>query len=240
MQATKYSLIMPYLNRLSQFRRTLQSLVYHYAGREDFEVVVVEDSKNQDSVHTLIDEFRGQGIVIRLVKTGREDGPNPAPLFNVGVAVCRGQFVVLTNPECLHMTNVLAVLDREFRADSNVYVVCACRHVKPESSFMSPDAFQWQDIMWYQHSSHRNLRYHFCSALPKDWYQRVGGFDERYADGISYDDDDFRDRVERSGIRVVVTDEALVFHQEHGKYRPSGWKGLLARNEGIYEATKEQ
>jgi len=45
----------------------------------------------------------------------------------------------------------------------------------------------------------------------------AGGFDDRYADGIAYDDNAFRDRVARAGIPFAVRDDILVLHQWHDK-----------------------
>lgn len=45
--------------------------------------------------------------------------------------------------------------------------------------------------------------------------ERVGGFDERYAPGLAYEDDEFLARVKRAGIKVEIIDDPFVVHQKH-------------------------
>jgi GT2 family glycosyltransferase len=234
----KYSIIMPHWERAELLRHTLQSFAFHYAGRNDWEVVIVEDSKNTDNVREVVALFVGMPIVV--VRTGRDDGYNPATAFNVGVNAARGQYVVLTNPECLHFTPVLQQLDTLFAEQPHVYVVCACESIKDSGDFKRPDTFKYRHHMWYQHTQHRNECLHFCTALRRDLFLGFDGFDERYSEGIAYEDNSFRDRVKRAGIPFVVRDDIVVLHQWHDKI--SGIvprqldRELRSRNRQLYQA----
>ena len=45
----KYSIILPYYNR-PEFKSALLSFKHHYVGRNDYEVIIVEDIKNEMNI----------------------------------------------------------------------------------------------------------------------------------------------------------------------------------------------
>ena len=227
----KYSFLLPYYDRHIQFIETLESFLGLYKGRNDYEVVIVEDAKN------VADPIK-HALFIHLINMFATEIPirhvryplaviNPVGMFNMAAKLAQGEYFILSSPECRHETNVLAGLDEEFAKNPNAYVVCACQALKADGTFH----------MWYQHSIHRNAKYHFCSAISKDQFDVMGGFEEAYQYGYCFDDDDFRDRIIHSSTPVVVCDDLLVSHQWHSKaYRPSNWKLLWEKNKKIYEA----
>ena len=84
----KYSIIMPYVKRIRQFERTLRSFDWHYRFRNDFELVVVEDSKN-------IEDKKEHKMLVDMIGYYQQSFPiihleikqkvyNPAPLYNAG------------------------------------------------------------------------------------------------------------------------------------------------------------
>lgn len=234
----KYTFIIPYFRRGAQFYNTLASLKYYYGHRDDWDMIVIEDSKNDDQLKSLVSLF-GNDISIRIIKTGREDLYNPSPAYNAGVQAALGEYVILTSPECMHMGNVLVAFDGIFEKMPEAYVVVACESGKNiKGVFTHPSSVTYDHHMWYQHQTHRNNRYHFCSALKCDTYIAIGGFDERYADGYCFDDDAFRDRVASNGISFVCIDDVVVLHQEHEKgHVPTA---LWERNKKLYEDEKLQ
>jgi GT2 family glycosyltransferase len=238
----KYSFIMPYFQRAAQFYNTLASLKHHYATRNDWDITVIEDSKNSDDLHSVVQLFNDD-IPIKVVRTGRDDLYNPSPAFNVGVDQAEGEYIILTNPEGMHMNDVLAVFDEALADQPDAYVIAACesgRNCKGVFDPERPKAFAYDHHMWYQHGQHNNRCYHFCTAIRRETYLRIGGFDERYADGYCFDDDAFRDRVKWAGIPFVVRDDALTLHQEHdkGSLSKSVIRKLWDKNHALYEADK--
>ena len=214
----KYSLVMPYIDRLEVFKRTCESLLFHYADRKDFEIILVEDSKNDDDIVDVLCDYADKLTIVHVPCVN--PGFNPSPLINAGVERATGKYIILTNPECLHLTDILSVLDEEFKKGDDAYIVCACQSVLDcNEPFENPETFQFKHQMWYQHTEHRDVRYHFCTAISKKNYQTIGGFDERYADGIDYDDDAFLRSVNQSHLKVIPRDDALVLHQEHRAIR---------------------
>jgi hypothetical protein len=233
----KYSFLLPYCKRNS-FRSSLISFVYHYSQnpyypRNDFEVVVIEDITNKESathhneLMAIIDEFKDKINIVYCLDEFRSH--NSAKKYNVGFKNSTGQFMVLSNPETFHEVDILSGFDEEFSINPNSYIICSCRAM----TFAKPsiDTFEEyrnsQFFRWYQHSRMNNRCLHFCSALSRENFIRVGGFDERYCSGIAYEDDSFRHRVQANGIPFVLRDDLIVIHIEHER-------GYLEQNQLLY------
>jgi hypothetical protein len=77
---------------------------------------------------------------------------------------------------------------------------------------------------WYQHSIHKNNCYNFCTAIMREDLLDLGGFDERYAGGVEYGDNDFILRVRRKGMNVISVDEPMLYHQNHEGMSYSNFK----------------
>ena len=242
----KYSILMPYINRAGHLHNTLVSFKHHYADRDDYEVMLVEDIKNPENDHKrLLDVISafGNDIHINLIVAGKHEWFNPSPLFNIAAKSARGSYFIITSPEIFHKSNVLDALDTEFTKDPDAYIVCACENRKG----CNLDIKAFDDLggvhdVWYQHSMNpchnegANRMYHFCTAISKDNYFKLGGFDEDYSFGICYDDNDLIDRVQLSGIPVVVRDDMVTVHIAHKHdTRPDNWRELFTRNQQIYK-----
>lgn len=214
----RYSVLMPYHDRAKELRNTLLSFRHHYAGRTDYEVVVVEDLKDVGSsdLHGgLLSTLREFTDIPCVIYPSPSSCSNPTPAFNFGASRCKGAFIVITNPEVMHHADILSGLDGEFDADPNVYVVCGCRDVTVTDRAGDWPSVRYADGQWLVHTVHNHRRLHFCSALSKGTYRKVGGFDEEYAKGVGYDDDDFRNQVEACGVRFSDRDDLLTLHQAH-------------------------
>jgi GT2 family glycosyltransferase len=204
---------MPYHDRIEQFWNTLVSLQHWYSCRDDWEVIVIIDGADQQ-----IDVPVGIQHRVITQRVVRQD-VNPAPLFNLAAKIATGEYFVITNPECYHAADVLKWMDRAFSIDPMGYAVAACDHVEHVGRIDSYRDSLGTFLEHYQHGWNRNVLYHFCSALHRDQYARLGGFDERFGSGYACEDDDFRDRVVCAGIKWFINNDAKVLHQKHGKLK---------------------
>lgn len=193
----KYSVLLPFYNRTEQFSHSLLS----YPQRDDIEILLGVDSKCKDIEKEAIEILhKTTDRDFKLIHVDNQ-GLNPVIIFNRLSEAAQGTFYIISNPETIVNPNVFNGLDRAFESNPDSYVVCAVRGV----------------TMWLQHSVHRNRKLHFLSALSAHNYNKVGGFDEEYSKGISYDDDDFIHTIEYNGIPVVVRDDLVGFHQDHDR-----------------------
>jgi len=232
----KYSILMPYYKRFLHLHNTLVSFKEFYKDRKDYEIIIMEDIKNirNEKEHkqllSLIEKF---GIDLNIVHLETDFDPciNPCLSFNYAAKQAKGKFLVITNPECFHTKNILNGFDEEFDKNENVYIICGCFAVHftafvesfKEMETLSWDKTKFKEFMWYQHSQKNNRGLHFCTAISKELYFKIGGFDEQYQYGRSYDDDDFRNTIMANKIPFVLRDDLLVLHIEHHKdYERSG------------------
>ena len=92
---------------------------------------------------------------------------------------------------------------------------------------------------WYNHPRYNPRKYHFVSAIARENPLEFGGFDEKYAGGYCFDDNEFVVRMERSPFELVMIPPTTCFgvHQWHPSTLPSkGNKDLKwKRNRNLFK-----
>ncbi|TSA08004.1 MAG: hypothetical protein D4R73_09110 [Deltaproteobacteria bacterium] len=241
-KGVEYSIIMPYIDRPILLHNTLLSYQYWYKGRQDWELLIIQDSKcaRPEELHQVVAEWQTQGLPIRVIVQEADDCYGPSKLFNRGVIEAKGVYVVLTSPEIYHESNILAALDKAFDGDPEQYLVCACQSRKAPAGnaikIGQHGELSGVPEQWFQHSKLRPARYHFCSALNKQIYLQSGGFDESFSEGFCFDDDDFRESLLKAGVVISQRDALLVSHQWHDHCIVPNEKVRWKRNKALYEA----
>jgi hypothetical protein len=235
---TKYSLILPYYKR-PELVFFLMDSVDKYTMRYDFEIIIVEDSKNfrseidHERLMNIIEAY-GDKLFIRHI-VDCEESYCSAHKYNMGVATAEGQVILLSNPEIVHIGDVLLHLDNKDILVGNQYYVYDCESVYLK---MEDDrTFSTVHNRWYQHLS-INRQYHFLSAILKDDYERIGGFDERYSGGLGYEDDSFIMRVRRNRLFINCVSDPYCQHIEHSRryeMTPKERERLIDINRKIWE-----
>ena len=238
----KYTFIIPYIDRYIQFKNTLISYWHWYMDRIDWEVIIIKDSKckEDNNFQDLISHWIIRGMRIKMVESLKSNNTyNPSALYNQGVKNASGEYVVLTSPEIFHEVDILTGFDNEFENMPDSYLICACQNRLSPRHFI--DVKVHSDLRgrldkWYQHSIYRPSLYHFCSAIKKDIYESIGGFDKRFMDGYCFDDDDFRDTIQAANIKIIQLDDLLTYHQEHNSIEIPEKMIKWQRNKDLYES----
>lgn len=241
------SIIMGYYNRKEQLIRTLQSIVNSVI--QDIEVILVDDcSCESERVEDLIPKF--PFLKVKRVERLNKWYTNSCMPFNMGIASAKGDKLILQNPECLHIGDVLNYVDKNLTDD--VYFAFSTYALNPEfysllSAKRLEEIPEWisllpqksfYDIGWYNHPIYNPTYYHFCAAITRSNMDKLGGFDERYAEGIAYDDNELVERVKRMPIKLEAPVDPLVVHQWHSKvnsYSFMDYKEKHFRNKVIFE-----
>ena len=226
------SVLITYYNRKKHLLNTMRSYALTKLPKEEVEFLIMDEES--DSEHQLHQEdFSEFGFLVRLFRVARlGDCPviQPNDMFLRSV----GDIIVLQNPECIPVGDVLScVADRAGRGR---YLSFECYNSTPDyadrlfseftgesssgaiKSLVEPvvQACATSDFSpgWYNHRIHRPLGYHFLSALTRKDFELLNGFDERFAPGVAYGDDEFIFRV-RKLLRVVFVGEPFCIHQQH-------------------------
>lgn len=227
----KISIVTAYYNRKKLFENTLSSIVSQSPDPSmELEVIAVDDGSDEEERLEDLTEQYPFLKVIRLEKADKWYFNSCIP-FNIGFREAKGDIVILQNPECLHYGNVLKYTQKHIN-DSN-YISFSCFSLGIESTdnlhtlLESPEKLQ--KLMadnnvgyigdgldcWYNHSVINPKGYHFCAAITKKNLYDLGGFDERFARGIAFDDNEFLHRVKLKGLQIEIIDQPIVLHQNH-------------------------
>lgn len=230
------SIVMSAFRRQEQLEVTLRSI--HSSSVKDYELIIVDDASPTPLV---CDEAK----IIR-VEPNEKWYTNPCIPYNRGFKEAKGDIVVIQNPECYHVGDVLGYVQDKIRR--GLYLSFACYAInrnetqklaRGEMPHIKMRTFKRpEDNGWYNHAHFRPVGYHFCSAITREDLDKVGGFDERYADGIGFDDDDFAKRVRRAGLRTVIVENPYVLHQFHMpfSYMVSNMRQLHDKNKKLYHS----
>ncbi len=254
------SIITAYYNRKALFVETLKSI--SRSKYKDIELIAVDDcSDKEHNIEDLIGDFPFLNVVCLYKKN--KWYTNPCIPFNIGIRQAKGDIILLQNPECLHVNDVLSFMVENV-TDKN-YITTSTYGLNAEYTTMLPfraeqsnflewfkdlpqDKFRGWDINdgngWYNHPVYSPTYYHFCSVMTKRNMDKLQGFDERYATGIAYDDDDLVERITRLGLQKIITTDVIVIHQNHSRkynHQRKNYSSLWEKNKILFNnVTKKE
>lgn len=248
----KISIVMAYHNRRGLLIKTLESIVKtQFKG--SFEIVVVDDA-SIDSQRIVDLPGLFPKLNLKIIQIDKKDKwwVNPCIPNNVGFELASGGIFIIQNPECLHVGDILSYVAENMSV--NKYIAFGCYAVdqvktqliskidggstKDIYKIISPTNDVLLDLCpsmnrWYQHSEFSTRGLNFCTAITRQDLEDLGGFDEAYANGISYDDTEFIRRVRRKGMYVDMIDTPFVIHQYH-RYTDYSNKRLVDLNTNLF------
>lgn len=251
----KFSLVTAFYNRRALLLTTLKSLLAS-PHRDDLEVIVVDDASRAEEQIDDVPQLFDLDITVVKVKPEEKWWRNPCIPFNLGFNRAQGDIVIIQNPECVHCGDILGTAAREMRP--NRYVNFGCYSADEELTrrvsavdFAAPGLTERlqsalhpmvnrgtvgdAETGWYNHSKHKANRLHFCSAIMRADLETLGGFDERYANGMAFDDNELLTRILRKEMDVQVVDSPFVIHQFHGATNYAGNSAAYRRNEALFK-----
>lgn len=141
---------------------------------------------------------------VRLISYWYDNGFNPAHAFNLGVKLARYQTIIITCPEVRPMPDVLDKLS--YRIGRNV--VCQVWN-------LDPDGIPMMSLVNSQYRS-STPGFYFLAMFNKSDIQTINGWDERFMQGHSHEDEDFGNRWVRAGLPFEIADDIQADHQYHG------------------------
>jgi GT2 family glycosyltransferase len=249
------SIVMAYYNRKQLLINTLNSIVK--STNKDIEVIVVDDGSSENH---RIENIKEQFKFLKIIRIEPKDKwyVNPCIPFNIGIRAAIGDIIVLQNPECLYVHDVLTYINENIDDTKYLTISTYALDENTTNSLLkySDDSILLRffktlpqqpvnekfSIGWYNHSKYRPAYFHFCSAITKKNMDLLNGFDERYANGIACDDDEFVIRIGRLGLNKIICDEVSVIHQYHAPiyYNIPNAGGLRNNNGVLLNITKNE
>ena len=230
----KISIVTAYYNRRKLFHNTLKT-IEQSKYKDLVEVIVVDDNSiNEEMITDFPNLF---DIDIKVIRIEQKDKwwKNPCIPFNIGFKEAKSDIVIIQNPECLHMGDIIEYTLNNIK--ENLYLNFGAYSVDKSNTeqinnldFNTNIQEQISNIItptntgpilndgtnvWYNHSIYRPIMLHFCSAITKKDLYELGGFDERFARGVAYDDNEFLFRIKCKNMEIKIVDNPFVIHQNH-------------------------
>lgn len=122
----KISIVMAYFNdRKTQIINTLDGFNDNYYGKYNFEVIIVDDnSKDEDRLDDNITKYNYPIKYRYITKTEKGNRTNPCAAYNIGFKLADGDLIIIQNPECYHVGDILGHA-MKFLNDTN-YLAYSC------------------------------------------------------------------------------------------------------------------
>lgn len=227
-----FSIVMAYYNRKKQVINTLNYFKENYK-EFNFEVIIVDDNSTPE--HNLNEIIKNYNYNIKyIVITNEEKGDriNPSIPYNIGFKNTEGKIVIIQNPECIHVGNLLNTLNQKLTY--NNYIAFSCyncisdeltNELLQNTNLINNIDYhnknkQNNNFIWYNHPTYRPTHFHFCSAIMNDNLKILGGFNEEFAKGHSFDDNEILLSIQNNlklDIISLYPNDGYVIHQWHSR-----------------------
>ena len=228
------SIVMAYYNRRPLLFNTLRGL--ESQKNDGLEIVIVDDgSASEHEIFDVCDLFDLNIKLLRIEPESKRINCKYFPVrlnscvpYNLGFINASGQKIIMQCPECIHNGNIIEYT-KQYLGKRDYFVFATysineailgkimngenpAQAIKPINNRIPSGN---GDTAWYAHSVYNPTMLHFCSAITKADLYDLGGFDERYAEGLAYEDNELLMRIRKKRMKVVGIDEPFVIHQFH-------------------------
>ena len=224
------SVIVPVHGKWPYTRACLASIEAHRPA-VPFEVLVVDDASPDDTA-----ELVTASLGVRLARSERNVGFVGA--CNLGASQARGSYFLFLNNDTEVAPGALDALVGAADSDDKIGLVGAML-VYPDGKLQESGGIIWADGSGWNYGRDQDASsaiFHvrrdvdYCSGaailVRREVFERVGGFDQRYAPAY-YEDTDLAFAIRATGYRTIVEPRAVVMHHEgvsHGTDFTAGVK----------------
>lgn len=220
MRIKKLSIVIPYYNRRELVFNVLRS-IEATQGSYPVEIVVVDDgSSDEHNLNNARELFPTMDINVIVLKRSCGVWRGPAYAYNVGFAYATGDVILINSSECMHIGNVIEYVFDNMHTDRYI-TFSAYQGDEYLNRILSilplediPRCLGKMNNGWHLHSSLYNI-IPYCAAISAKSMAKLGGYDERFCEGIGFDDYDFTDRIYNLGLQTRIVDDPFVVHQWH-------------------------
>jgi len=221
---TPISIIIPAFNQLDFCRACIASLQRNTA--RPYRLILV-DNGSTDGVSTFFDSIPKAEVIHAAGNRGFAGG------VNLGLARAEGH-VVLLNSDTLLSPEWLERLERALLSGEDIGMAgpmsnCAAGAQQIDGLTLRTeeqiDAFA-RELAVRKDGTVRSVTrlVGFCLMIREAVWREIGPFDERFGIG-NYEDDDYCTRVRRAGYRLMVAEDAFVFHHGGRTFAGMGLEG---------------
>jgi glycosyltransferase involved in cell wall biosynthesis len=220
------SIVMAYFDRRQLLINTLKSIEYYSKGFP-VELIIVDDGSSEQ-INDINILFPHMNINLLIVEKENKTWNNPCVAYNMGFNLIKGDVVMITCPECIHVGNIIEYVFNKFKPNTywafstyagdnmlNEYFYDFVWMDEPEQKILniiSPDFKNG----WHSHSEPFYYTIiPFCGVISRKDLETLSGYDERFIDGWGCADYDLTDRIKNIGLETAIIDDPFCIHQHH-------------------------
>lgn len=186
------TICMPYFERLERLKKTVTSFISsgYFRGGSHCSVglSIVDDGSIDEPCAVYLKEIGAYINIRHSALPPKKMWKNPCVPINRAARQTSSPLILLQSPETYHPKPVVEGMANLMTTYKDI-ILCPTR------------ATNHKGIEWYAHPDIRPVKYWFCQLMSRDFFEEVGGFDESFREGHSYDDDDFADRLSNAGAQ---------------------------------------
>ena len=212
------SIIIPVFNKADYTFQALRSLLRE-VDLDEHEIIIV-DNASTDETPRLLAHFAAHVTVVR-----NEENRGFVDACNQGAARARGQYLIFLNNDTVVLPGWQRALVETVERDERVGAVGSL-FLYPDDTIQEAGAIIWCDgaahhCGWGHRADDRRFNYarevDYCSGasllIRKELFDRLGGFDARYAPAY-YEDADLCMGVRALGYKVIYQPASRLIHYE--------------------------
>ncbi len=216
-EKVKVSVIIPVFNQF-QFTQACLASVRQHLDEQALEVIIVDDGSTDETVASA-------PLIEGTVYLRSPSNVGFVASCNWGATRARGEYLVFLNNDTMVTEGWLSTLLATFQDESSAGLV-GSKLIFPDGRLQEAGGIIWNDASGWNYGKFDDAgkpKYNYlrevdyCSAacvmIPKALFERVGGFDLRYAPGY-YEDTDLSFKVRQSGYKPLYQPLSEVIHFE--------------------------
>jgi polysaccharide pyruvyl transferase CsaB len=206
--------------------------------------VIVVDNASSDGTPEYLATVAAGDVRVRCVYNRENRGF--AAANNQGIALSRGDVVVLLNNDTVVPPGLMGRLVGHLRRDASFGLLCPTTNFCGNEALVEPDYVAIAGLPSYAARRASEFRGRvfdlgvaamYCVAARRRVLDEVGPLDEAYGIGM-FEDDDFAVRMRAKGYRVACAEDAYVHHVGQGAFRklsPEAYDLLWKKNRAYFE-----
>jgi len=222
------SVIIPTYNRLEKLKKTIKSAENQTLGKEDFEVIVVDDGSTDGTKDFMENFFAPEGFSLRYYFL-EHSGPEKAR--NLGIEKSQGDIIFFCGDDTILHENLLEIHKKNHEEKKGIAVLGIAlwdgsEKVTNFMRYLAPAGPQFHYNTIKDKNSAGFDHFYTCNiSLPKKCLENEK-FDERFC--CAFEDIDLGLRLEKKGLKIIFDPRAKVFHSHRYDEEKFG-----ARMEGV-------
>lgn len=212
------SVVIPTLNRPALLQKCLQALFDQLADRDSYELIVVTDGPDEQTLNAVRELAVAKGRYPRLKILALHTHRGPAAARNLGWKMAEGELVIFTDDDCIPSHDLVEAYQQKFLQGNTRAIAFTGKVSVPVPDI--PSDYE-RNIAQLEAASFITAN---C-AISKEALQLTGGFDEDFT--MAWREDSAMEfSLIKHAVPVHYVAEAKVTHP----VRPSGW-GVSLRSE---------